>query len=149
MRRALLTSEKTGLPNKRAFDERKAASFVAMTDLDGLKALNDRFGYSAGDVLINRFAEILVSTGLDAYHDKGDEFICKGDSFRDLSAKLSQAQHVRRDQPFVVSSLARGSSSHGERGRLLLWNRRQHRGSGSVLEESERVEEDFATKIRH
>jgi predicted signal transduction protein with EAL and GGDEF domain len=105
MRAALLTSEKTGLPNRRAFDEGKTAPFVAMTDLDRLKTLNDRFGYSAGDVLINRFAEILVSTGLYAYHDKGDEFICKGQSFQDLNGKLSEAQRVLRDQPFVVLSL--------------------------------------------
>jgi GGDEF domain-containing protein len=129
MRRALLTSEKTGLPNRRAFDEGKATPFVAMTDLDGLKNLNDRFGYSAGDVLINRFAEILLSTGLDAYHDKGDEFICKGESFRDLSAKLSQAQRVLRDQPFVVSSLE---------GRLVTVDGADFCfGIGSNLEEAE------------
>jgi GGDEF domain-containing protein len=105
MRLALLTSEKTGLPNRRAFGESQTAPFVAMTDLDGLKALNDRFGYSAGDVLIHRFAEILVNTHLDAYHDKGDEFICRGKSFQELNAKLSEAQRVLRDQPFVVVSL--------------------------------------------
>jgi predicted signal transduction protein with EAL and GGDEF domain len=129
MRRALLTSEKTGLPNRRAFDEGKATPFVAMTDLDGLKFLNDRFGYSAGDVLINRFAEILVSTDLDAYHDKGDEFVCKGESFRDLNAKLSQAQRVLRDQPFVVSSLE---------GRLVTVNGADFCfGIGTNLEEAE------------
>jgi GGDEF domain-containing protein len=129
MRRALLTSEKTGLPNRRAFDESKTAPFVAMTDLDGLKALNDRFGYSAGDVLISRFAEILVSIDLDAYHDKGDEFICKGESFRDLNTKLSRAQQVLRTQPFVVSSLE---------GRLVTVNGADFCfGIGTNLEEAE------------
>jgi GGDEF domain-containing protein len=60
MRRALLTSEKTGLPNRRAFNESRVTAFVAMADVDGLKALNDRYGYVAGDVLIHRMADMLV-----------------------------------------------------------------------------------------
>jgi len=42
MRRALLTSDKTGLPNKRAFEESEPSPFVAMSDLDGLKTMNDK-----------------------------------------------------------------------------------------------------------
>jgi len=56
MRSVLLTSEKTGIPNRRAFDEAGESSFVAMADVNGLKGLNDRFGYSAGDELIYRFS---------------------------------------------------------------------------------------------
>jgi hypothetical protein len=82
MRQALLVSDKTGLPNRRAFDECSLSQFVAMADVNGLKILNDQFGYSAGDVLIRRFAEILIEAGVDAYHDKGDEFLCKGQSYR-------------------------------------------------------------------
>ena len=63
MRHALLVSEKADLPNKRAFDESERSPFVAMADVDGLKMLNDHFGYSAGDILIKRFAETLTSVG--------------------------------------------------------------------------------------
>ena len=130
MTRALLTSEKTGLPNRRALDEAKPATVVAMADLDGLKALNDRFGYSAGDVLINRLAEILVSVGLDAYHDKGDEFVCRGSSFQELNTKLSKAQRTIRDQPFVVPSLE---------GRIVTINGADFCfGIGTNLEEAEK-----------
>ena len=102
MRQALLVSEKTGLPNRRAFDEGQQSPWVAMSDVNGLKALNDEFGYSAGDILIRRFAEVLVGVGLDAYHDKGDEFVFKGESYQELSEKLSQAQTLLRNQPFAV-----------------------------------------------
>jgi GGDEF domain-containing protein len=105
MRRELLTSQKTGLPNRRAFDEAKPSAFVAMSDVNGLKAVNDKYGYDAGDTLIRTFAKVLTSVGLDAYHDKGDEFICKGESFKELNAKLSQAQQVLRQQPFPVYGL--------------------------------------------
>jgi len=105
MTRALLTSEKTGLPNRRAFDEDVASPWVAMSDVNGLKELNDKFGYSAGDSLIGRFAEALVGIGLDAYHNQGDEFLFKGKSYRELNGKLSEVQRLLRAQPFAVQAL--------------------------------------------
>ena len=87
MRRILLISEKTGLPNRRAFDEAGSSSFVAMADVNGLKALNDRYGYAAGDTLIRRFAEILAEVGLDCYHE------------------LSTAQELMRSRSFVVRGI--------------------------------------------
>jgi GGDEF domain-containing protein len=104
MRCALLVSERTGLPNRRAFDEGKVSPFVAMSDINGLKALNDEFSYSAGDILIRRFAEVLLVVGLDAYHDKGDEFLCKGKSYQDLNLRLWQALRFLMEHPFVVCS---------------------------------------------
>jgi GGDEF domain-containing protein len=76
-----------------------------MSDVNGLKALNEKFSYSAGDILIGRFAEVLTSVGLDAYHNHGDEFLCKGQSYQELSLKLSQAQQLLRQQPFPVCGL--------------------------------------------
>jgi GGDEF domain-containing protein len=105
MRVALLVSAKTGLPNRRAFDESAPSPFVAMSDVNGLKALNENFSYSAGDILIRRFAEVLTSVGLDAYHNHGDEFLCKGESFQDLNLKLTQAQQLLREEPFAVCGL--------------------------------------------
>lgn len=105
MRLALLVSEKTGLPNRRAFEEGKKSPWVAMSDVNGLKALNDEFGYSAGDMLIRTFSEVLVSVGLDAYHDKGDEFLCKGTSYQELAQKLTGAQRLLRHEPFVICAL--------------------------------------------
>jgi GGDEF domain-containing protein len=106
MRRALLVSDKTGLPNRRAFDEGEGSAFVAMSDLDSLKRTNDNFGYSTGDMLIRTFADVLVSVGLDAYHDKGDEFLCKGSSFQELTTKLSQAQQLLKSQKLVAESMS-------------------------------------------
>jgi GGDEF domain-containing protein len=108
MRRALLISDKTGLPNRRSFDEGPVSPLVAMSDVNGLKALNDEFGYSAGDTLIRRFAEVLISVGLDAYHDKGDEFLCKGKSYQELNNKLSQAQRILIQEPFPVLAVDGG-----------------------------------------
>ena len=108
MRHALLISDKTGLPNRRSFDEGDVSPWIAMSDVNGLKALNDEFGYSAGDALIRRFAEVLIRVGLDAYHDKGDEFLFKGKTYQDLNEKLSQAQRILRQEPFPVLAVDGG-----------------------------------------
>ena len=77
MRRALLTSELTGLPNRRSFGEAGVSSAVAMSDVDGLKALN-KYGYEVGNAVLKAKADALREAGLEAYHDKGDEFLCRG-----------------------------------------------------------------------
>lgn len=105
LREALLVSEKTGLPNRRAFDEQEPSPWVAMCDVNGLKALNDGFGYSAGDILISNLAEVLTTVEADAYHDKGDEFLCRGNSYKELNQKLSQAQRLLQGQPFAVCGM--------------------------------------------
>lgn len=107
MRLALLTDRNTGLPNKRAFDEGPKSPFVAMADINGLKAFNDEEGYDAGNDLICRFAEVLKAVGLDAYrsHDKGDEFLLKGKSYEELKGKLSKARRMLREQLFAVHVL--------------------------------------------
>lgn len=105
MKRALLTSQKTGLPNRRAFDEGDRSRWVAMSDVNGLKELNDRFGYSAGDTLISRFADAVVAAGIDAYHNQGDEFLFKGKSYKQLNDKLREVQRLLKTQPFAVQGL--------------------------------------------
>ena len=93
----LLISALTGLPNRQAFDEGKASPFVAIADVDLMRIFNDCYGQIAGDALLRRLAKILISVGLDAYHRRGDEFLCKGESRQELSAKLSQARQIFRE----------------------------------------------------
>ena len=101
MRRELLTSEVTGLPNRRAFDEVGASSAVAMSDVDGLKALN-KYGYETGNAVLKAKADSLLEVGLEAYHDKGDEFLCRGHHIKELLAKLEDARVILRDRTIVV-----------------------------------------------
>ncbi|MGA2235615.1 MAG: hypothetical protein ABSG23_09085 [Terriglobales bacterium] len=101
MRRELLTSEVTGLPNRRAFGEADAALAVAMSDVDGLKALN-KYGYEAGNAVLKAKADALREAGLEAYHDKGDEFLCRGNHINELLAKLERARAILRDHEIVV-----------------------------------------------
>ncbi len=96
-----LISELTGLPNRAAFDEGKASPFVAIVDVDLMKMFNDAYGQIAGDALLRRLAKILISVGLDAYHHRGDEFLCKGESRQALNAKLSRARQIF-SEPFQV-----------------------------------------------
>jgi GGDEF domain-containing protein len=101
MRRELLTSEVTLLPNRRAFDEAGVSSAVAMSDVDGLKALN-KYGYETGNAVLKAKADSLLEAGLEAYHDKGDEFLCRGNHIKELLAKLEDARVILRDRTIVV-----------------------------------------------
>jgi GGDEF domain-containing protein len=102
MLQELLTSEVTGLPNRRAFDEADLTPAVAMSDVDGLKALNDKYGYYAGDALLQAKAVALQAAGLDAYHDKGDEFLYRGNNIKKLKADLARAREVLRNRLILV-----------------------------------------------
>jgi GGDEF domain-containing protein len=103
MRRELLTSEVTGLPNRRAFDEVGGALSVAMSDVDGLKALNE-FGYDVGNAVLKAKADALRQAELEAYHDKGDEFLCRGTRV-ELLAKVEQARAMLRDRTVLVQRI--------------------------------------------
>jgi len=144
MCRALLMSEVTGLPNRRAFDEAGRAAAVAMSDVDALNALN-KFGYDAGNALLRAKADALREAGLDAYHDKGDEYLCRGDSSEDLQAKLGRARAILRERTVVAKrtdgcSLSfRGADfSFGvgtdinEAELLLKWHKAQREASGEI-----------------
>jgi len=97
VRRVVLISALTGLPNRHAFDEGKASRFVAIADVDLMRVFNDVYGRIAGDALLQRLAKILIDVGLDAYHQQGDEFVCKGETREELNAKLSQARQIFRE----------------------------------------------------
>ena len=73
---------------------------LAMSDADGLKAFNDRFGYAAGDELLRAKADALREAGLEAYHDKGDEFLYRGENQEDLRSKLDNARNILRERIF-------------------------------------------------
>jgi GGDEF domain-containing protein len=104
MKRELLTSPVTNMPNRRAFDEAEQtpAPAVGMSDADGLKALNDKYGYDAGNGLLKLKAEALREAGLDAYHEKGDEFLYRGQSTKELQSKLEKAREILRNKTITV-----------------------------------------------
>jgi len=110
MQRELLTSEVTGLPNRRAFNEAGAAGAVAMSDVDGLKALNE-YGYEVGNAVLKAKANALREVGLDGYHDKGDEFLCRGHSIKALVAKLERARVILRDRTIFAERADGGGLS--------------------------------------
>ena len=82
------TDELTGLKNRRKLfqmlgeydmNDSSAPSGVIMIDIDDFKAYNDQFGHVAGDQLLNRFGEILLSYEkmfkLQFFRYGGEEFV--------------------------------------------------------------------------
>jgi diguanylate cyclase (GGDEF)-like protein/putative nucleotidyltransferase with HDIG domain len=125
-----LTDSLTGLPNSRAlryrFEEesdrarRHRDSFsVLMMDLDGFKAVNDKFGHQAGDQLLREISELLLS------HIRSSDFVGRyaGDEFvailqvgqeevQELSQRIQRAID-RHDFGFEGSKLFIGMSVGG------------------------------------
>ncbi len=98
----------TGLYNRRSGEQRLASEVlraqrtgrpltILVLDLDGLKAVNDKFGHAAGDELIRKFAQCLNKAirGSDlAVRFGGDEFLvllpdCKNEEVRYVLTRLS------------------------------------------------------------
>ncbi len=104
LHRTIFKSETVDLPNRRAYDEAPKKPVQVRTDADGLKAFNDRYGYAAGDALLNAKAEAMKRAGLEAYHEKGDEFIAQGDSEADVSARIEQARDILRNTEFEITT---------------------------------------------
>lgn len=84
---AAFTDAVTGLPNRAAFDNRLRSLLeqraegegigLAYIDLNGFKAINDRFGHTAGDRVLRKFADRLRGqSGPDDFLVRigGDEF---------------------------------------------------------------------------
>lgn len=86
---ALLTSEATGLPNRRAWEEQAANKPVHIAiDADGLKWVNDRFGHDTGTQLLRSLGEAIGPLG--AYHLQGDEFAMAADTIEEAEARARQ-----------------------------------------------------------
>ncbi len=105
----------TGLPNRRAFRERKLAAiagdapfFLLLIDLDRFKAVNDTFGHGVGDKLLvhagRRILEVVGGSGF-ASRLGGDElgvFV-----YGDAQTAMEIAQGIVRtlSQPFVLGEV--------------------------------------------
>ena len=92
------TDELTQLPNRRALFKQLALRFASaraqqqqvsliFIDLDGFKAINDRFGHEAGDLVIKSVASIVQR----AAHDNGLAFRYGGEEFLVLLPGIDEA----------------------------------------------------------
>lgn len=114
--------ELTGLPNRRLlFDRFKQAMAqsnrqhkriaLLFIDLDKFKSINDELGHTAGDKLLQQFAEHLITCiryGDTACRYGGDEFVImlpEIDNPKD-AAVVAEKIHARLSEPYVVDDTA-------------------------------------------
>jgi diguanylate cyclase (GGDEF)-like protein len=126
MRRFALRDPLTGLANRRALDERlgyeiarhtrHGESFTVLAlDLDGFKAVNDRFGHDAGDELLRDAAAALVEVVRaqdTVVRLGGDEFCVLAPQTGDASAEYLTSR-VRAALGGVTAGLSGLSASIG------------------------------------
>jgi diguanylate cyclase (GGDEF)-like protein len=119
----------TGLPSRRALDERMAAlpagAVVAMVDVDHFKLFNDSHGHETGDQVLRMVAWRLaeVRDG-EAYRYGGEEFtlIFQGLPPREALARLEQGRAAVAANRFTVRSAdrPRGKTGKTKRARDLV-----------------------------
>lgn len=113
--RALLTDDMTGLPNLRAYVEGEKKPIQVICDLDGLKWVNDTFGYEAGDDMIRTAADCFRRFNVETYRSNasGDEFICQFDSWMEASCCMALVQMSMRKAMFCIDTVIRGRALKG------------------------------------
>ena len=141
----------TGLPNRRAFQERLSREVVRpdgalaliLCDMDNLKLVNDRHGHDAGDRALQTLADAL-RTGLrrsdDAFRLGGDEFaiVLGGASRLDaervaqrlqatLAARRSDGQEIEASFGIAVREPGEGATALVARADKLLYGAKRRR----------------------
>jgi diguanylate cyclase (GGDEF)-like protein len=127
IRNLSLTDELTGLRNRRGFflfaeqarrlaDRAGKKAAIVYADLDGLKAVNDRYGHVAGDTLLRDFAHVLTTTFRESdvvARVGGDEFCVFGAELDiDTDALLSRLEYniarfnAEQPRPFPLAASA-------------------------------------------
>jgi len=121
LERQALYDELTGLPNRRLFAERLSQviaiaereehrSALFYVDLDGFKPVNDKFGHSIGDALLNRVAHRMLSRVRKSdtlARMGGDEFtwLVSHISSKDQAAQLAEEMHRFLSEPYEIEGL--------------------------------------------
>jgi diguanylate cyclase (GGDEF)-like protein len=120
----------TGLPNRRALDERLARSpgriAVGMVDVDHFKRFNDRYGHEAGDRVLKVVArELRRVRGGTAYRYGGEEFsiVFEGRSAEQASDALETVRTA-----VEAARVKLGRSGGGKRAQAV----RKGQGDGDV-----------------
>ncbi len=98
LRAQSLTDALTRIPNRRAFDNRLEQEWrrarrtaqdlaIVMLDIDHFKQVNDRFGHAAGDVCLQRVAEVLEQNC-----ERAGDMVCRfgGEEFAILMASMNR-----------------------------------------------------------
>ena len=109
MRQALLTSDLTGLPNKRAFQDQlheNPDSRVMYSDVDDLKQLNSKYGHPGADQILKSVAgvhdQVAKEMGVKVFHRSGDEFLATHDNPNTLAAYGKEVQSRLADTTVPV-----------------------------------------------
>jgi diguanylate cyclase (GGDEF)-like protein len=131
MKRELLTSHLTGLPNRRAYDEAPKKPVQVLADADSLKWWNDTHGHAAGDEMLRTIGQAIKAEAADAYHLSGDEFGVQADTPDEANA-IMQRVRDRLAQAAVTVTTPDGRT-HTITGIQLS------HGHGTTLDEADRA----------
>lgn len=105
MSSALLTNEKSGLKNERAYEEDDRLDYQSFFDIDNFKEINTQYTYDGADKILTAFGDVIQKAEMDgvvAYHLHGDEFIVQSNSEKDLKAFSDKIQENLYSMEIVI-----------------------------------------------
>lgn len=102
MRAALLTSDVTGLPSRRAYEDAPKRPVQVSVDADALKWINDNMGPSAGDDLLRSIGKAMQDETPDSFHFSGDEFLAQADTEEEASALMQKVNERLKKAVIIV-----------------------------------------------
>lgn len=102
MRAALLTSDVTGLPSRRAYEDALKRPVQVSVDADALKWINDNMGPSAGDDLLRSIGKAMQDETPDSFHFSGDEFLAQADTEEEASALMQKVNERLKKAVIIV-----------------------------------------------
>lgn len=109
MQQALLSDEKTGLGNRRAFDESPRKPVQVMFDAEGLKWTNDNLGHDVGDELLKAVGTAIREEAGAGFRFSGDEFGIEADTAEQAHALATKVRD-RLSQAKIKATLPDGTT---------------------------------------
>lgn len=102
MRTELLTSDVTGIPNRRAYEEAEPLPVQVSIDADSLKWVNDNMGPESGDQLLRTIGQVLAEETGQAYHISGDEFMAQTQTNEEAEALMERVNARLADAEITI-----------------------------------------------
>jgi GGDEF domain-containing protein/translation initiation factor 1 (eIF-1/SUI1) len=114
LRKEVLTSHTTGLPNQRAYDEAPRKKFQVVADADNLKWYNTHMGMDKGTAMLRAIGKALQAETPDSYHISGDEFILEADTKEEAQAMMGRiSQRLANEELKHVGSDGKALAKKG------------------------------------
>lgn len=102
LRQALLTSDVTGIPNRRAYEDSEKLPVQISVDADSLKWVNDNMSPESGDQMLRTIGQVMSEETNQAYHISGDEFMGQAQTEAEAADIMQRVNNRLKDAEITI-----------------------------------------------